>query len=65
MDGNVSNNDKKRLLKAKNKVQTHSSGSTLTKMFIMTSTYKALSTVMPLYRKWLEAKTQTTAIARI
>jgi len=51
---NVHNNDKKRLLKAKSKVGTQSSGSTITKiMFIVASTYKALTIVMSLYRKWI------------
>ena len=64
--GNVHNNDKKRLLKAKSKVGTYSSGSTTTKiMFTVVSTYEALSIVMSLYHKWILAKTQTTAVARI
>ena len=56
----------KRLLIAKSKVRTYSSGSTITKiMFTVASTYEALSTVMSLYHKWILAKTQTTAVARM
>jgi hypothetical protein len=49
MDGNVSNNAKKRLPKAKSKVGTHSSHRKLTKMlFRVASPYKALMTTRKL-----------------
>jgi hypothetical protein len=66
--GNVHNNDKKRLLKAKSKVGTYNSSNTIKKiMFILASTYKVglLPIVMSLYHKWILAKTQNTAAARI
>jgi len=65
MVGNV-HSGKKRLLKAKSKVGTYISGSTITKiMFTVASTQEAQSIVMSLYHKWIFAKTQTTTVARI
>jgi len=60
--GNVHNNDKKRLLKAKSKVGTYNSSNTIKKiMFILASTYKVglLPIVMSLYHKWILAKLKT------